>query len=182
MGAEIFSGQTSRVYSEATSGTSCQDGQDSSIDIEPNNSSYGRIQVPIAVVGMGCRLPGHSSSPTALWNFLEKGGVASNDPPKSRFDLAGHYDGSRRPRTMKSPGGMWVEDVDPAVFDGQFFNISRADCIAMEPQQRQLLEVSYECLENAGIPLERISGTKTGVIIGTNFIGMSILDCFQALI
>lgn len=73
---------------------------------------------------------------------------------------------------MKSPGGMFMEDVDAELFDGQFFNISRADCIAMDPQQRQLLEVTYECLENAGIPLELLSGTKTGVIAGTNFIGM----------
>ena len=74
---------------------------------------------------------------------------------------------------MKSPGGMFMEDVDPALFDGQFFNISRVDCIAMDPQQRQLLEVTYECLENAGKSLEGLNGTKTGVIVGTNFIGMS---------
>jgi Polyketide synthase modules and related proteins len=72
---------------------------------------------------------------------------------------------------MKSPGGMFIEDIDPEVFDGQFFNISRTDCIAMDPQQRQLLEVVYECLENAGTPLEAVSGTRTGVIVGTNFIG-----------
>ncbi|OLN87132.1 Lovastatin diketide synthase LovF 17 [Colletotrichum chlorophyti] len=129
-----------------------------------------RTQVPIAVVGMGCRLPGHSNSPTALWDFLQRGGVAKNEPPSSRFSLNGHYDKSKRPRTMKSPGGMFIEDVDPELFDGQFFNISRVDCVAMDPQQRQLLEVAYECLENAGIPLEVLSGTKTGVIVGTNFI------------
>ncbi|GIZ44216.1 hypothetical protein CKM354_000742000 [Cercospora kikuchii] len=129
-----------------------------------------RTQVPIAVVGMSCRLPGHSSSPTKLWEFLQKGGVAENEPPSTRFSLAGHYDKTTRPRTMKSPGGMFMEYVDPAVFDGQFFNTSRADCIAMEPQQRQMLEVAYECLENGGVPLDKISGTKTGVIVGTNFI------------
>jgi acyl transferase domain-containing protein len=65
---------------------------------------------------------------------------------------------------------MFMEDVDPAVFDAQFFNTSRVDAIAADPQQRQLLEVTYECLENAGIPLEQISGTRTGVIIGNSFI------------
>nr|BAM77409.1 polyketide synthase [Talaromyces purpureogenus] len=129
-------------------------------------------QTPIAVVGMGCRLPGHSSSPTALWDLLERGGVARNEPPPSRFSLDGHYDKANpgRPRTMKSPGGMFIEDTDPALFDGQFFNISRVECIAMDPQQRQMLEVAYECLENAGIPIEALSGTNTGVIVGTNFI------------
>ncbi|ETS75485.1 hypothetical protein PFICI_12429 [Pestalotiopsis fici W106-1] len=130
----------------------------------------GHTQQPVAVVGMACRLPGHSNSPKALWDFLLKGGVAVNEPPSSRFSLAGHYDKSMKPRTMKSPGGMFMEDVDPAHFDGQFFNISRTDCIAMDPQQRQLLEVTYECLENSGVTLEELSGTRTGVIVGSNFI------------
>lgn len=130
-----------------------------------------RTQVPVAIIGMSCRLPGHSNSPTELWNFLKQGGVASNEPPPSRFNLAGHHDKHRRPRTMKSPGGMFMEDVDPAVFDAQFFNISRLDAIAADPQQRQLLEVTYECLENAGVPLETISGTSVGCLVGTNIVG-----------
>jgi acyl transferase domain-containing protein len=105
--------------------------------------------------------------------MLERGGVAKNEPPSSRFSLAGHYDKENpgRPRTMKSPGGMFLEDVDPALFDGQFFNISRTECISMDPQQRQMLEVAYECLENSGTPIETLSGTNAGVIVGTNFVG-----------
>jgi hypothetical protein len=154
----------------ATSGNSERCSSDDEVISGPGH----RTQVPIAIVGMGCRLPGHSNSPTALWELLERGGVAKNEPPSSRFSLAGHYDkeNPQRPRTMKSPGGMFMEDVDPALFDGQFFNISRTECIAMDPQQRQMLEVAYECLENSGIPMETLSGTNTGVIVGTNFIGM----------
>ncbi|KAI1163548.1 PKSKA1 [Nemania serpens] len=129
-----------------------------------------RTQVPVAIIGMSCRLPGHNNSPTELWNFLKQGGVARNEPPSSRFNLAGHHDKHRRPRTMKSPGGMFMEDVDPAVFDAQFFNISRIDAIAADPQQRQLLEVTYECLENAGVPLETISGQSVGCLVGTNIV------------
>ena len=77
---------------------------------------------------------------------------------------------------MKSPGGMFMEDVDPEVFDGPFFNMSRADCIAMDPQQRQLLEVTYECLENAGIPLEKISGEKIGCLVGANAVGELLFE------
>ncbi|PYH83208.1 reducing type I polyketide synthase [Aspergillus uvarum CBS 121591] len=131
-----------------------------------------QTQTPVAVVGMACRLPGHSNSPTLLWDFLQRGGVAKNEPPATRFSLPGHHDEHRRPRTMKSPGGMFMEDVDPEVFDGQFFNISRVDCIAMDPQQRILLEVAYECLENAGIPLEAISGKQVGCLVGTNIVGI----------
>ncbi|KAF2188519.1 PKSKA1 [Zopfia rhizophila CBS 207.26] len=149
---------------------------DNGLDAATATAPVERVQAPIAIVSMGCRLPGHSNSPTALWDLLQRGGMATNVPPKNRFSPAGHYDGTKRPRTMKSPGGMFLEDVDPAVFDGQFFSISRVDCIAMDPQQRQLLEVAYECLENGGIPLEKISGTKTGVIIGNSFTDYSAIQ------
>lgn len=129
------------------------------------------VQAPIAVVGMACRLPGHANSPQALWEFLERGGIAANRPPDSRFRLEGHHDGSGRLRTMKSPGGMFMEDVDPALFDGQFFSATTTDCIAMDPQQRQLLEVTYECLENAGITLESVRGTSIGCFVAANAVG-----------
>lgn len=130
-----------------------------------------RGQVPIAVVGMACRLPGHCNSPQALWDFLERHGIAKNEPPASRFSLSGHFGKHRKPGTMKSPGGMFMEDVDPEFFDGQFFNISRVDCIAMDPQQRQLLEVTYECLENAGMTLEAVNGKAIGCLVGANAVG-----------
>ncbi|KAJ0279577.1 hypothetical protein CBS470a_009189 [Colletotrichum nupharicola] len=136
-----------------------------------DGAQRNNTQTPVAVVGMACRLPGHSNSPTLLWDFLQRGGIAKNESPATRFSLAGHHDEHRRPRTMKSPGGMFMEDVDPEVFDGQFFNINRVDCIAMDPQQRILLEVAYECLENAGIPLEAISGKRVGCLVGTNIVG-----------
>lgn len=150
----------------------CSSDDGNSYSIVNDGAVRRHTQTPVAVVGMACRLPGHSNSPTLLWDFLQRGGVAKNEPPATRFSLPGHHDEHRRPRTMKSPGGMFMEDVDPEVFDGQFFNISRVDCIAMDPQQRILLEVAYECLENAGIPLEAISGKQVGCLVGTNIVGM----------
>lgn len=160
--------------SSITSTCSSDDGLLPTVRVHSTADRRGnRTQVPVAIVGMGCRLPGHSNSPTELWNFLKKGGIAANDPPATRFNLDGHHDKHRRPRTMKSPGGMFMEDVNPEVFDAQFFNISRTDAIAMDPQQRQLLEVTYECLENAGIPIEKISGKSVGCVVGTNIVGKS---------
>ncbi|RDA88311.1 hypothetical protein CP532_6585, partial [Ophiocordyceps camponoti-leonardi (nom. inval.)] len=124
------------------------------------------VKEPIAVVGMACRLPGNSNSPHALWEFLERGGIADNTPPESRFRLDTHYDGSDKPKTMRSPGGMFLESVDPKKFDAAFFGISKADAIAMDPQQRQLLEVVYECLENAGVTLGRLDGEAVGCFVG----------------
>ncbi|CAM1502384.1 Fc.00g043680.m01.CDS01 [Cosmosporella sp. VM-42] len=123
---------------------------------------------PIAIVSVACRLPGHCMNPQQLWEFLINGGVAiSNSPPESRFNIKGHFDGSRKTHTMVSPGGMFIEDIDLQAFDSQFFNINRGDTIAMEPQQRQILEVVYECLENGGVPLESITGKEIGCFVAT---------------
>ncbi|GAP86891.1 putative acyl transferase acyl hydrolase lysophospholipase [Rosellinia necatrix] len=125
-------------------------------------------QTPIAVVGMACRLPGHCKSPNDLWDFMMRGGIASNETPKTRFNLSGHFDSSRKPYTMKTPGGMFMEEVDPQDFDAQFFNINYSEACSMDPQQRNLLEVAYECLENAGVPIESLSGQRVGCLVGAS--------------
>lgn len=122
---------------------------------------------PLAIVGIACRLPGGSTTPHKLWEFLKRGGIASNKVPKSRFNIEGHWDGSGKPRTMRPLGGMFLEDVDPADFDAPFFEISRTEAISMDPNQRQMLEVVYEGLENAGIPLENLDGAPVGCFVGS---------------
>jgi acyl transferase domain-containing protein len=122
---------------------------------------------PLAIVGLACRLPGGSTTPHKLWEFLKRGGIASNKVPKSRFNIEGHWDGSGKPRTMRPLGGMFLEDVDPADFDAPFFEISKTEAISMDPNQRQMLEVVYEGLENAGIPLESLDGAPVGCFVGS---------------
>ena len=131
---------------------------------------------PIAVVGIACRLPGHCNSPHALWQFMCKGGIAGNKPPESqaRFHLDGHYDGSQRPATMPTPGGMFLEHVDLTAFDAPFFNIGTTDALSLEPQQRQLLELIYELLETSGVTMEGIRGTNVGCIVGASSCGKTI--------
>ncbi|KAM3551797.1 hypothetical protein ARSEF4850_007696 [Beauveria asiatica] len=124
-------------------------------------------QEPIAVIGFANRLPGHSDSPTKLWDLLMRGGVAGNEPPASRWSLKGHFDGSRKPHTVRTPGAMFVENVDTADFDAGFFNISTADAVSIDPQQRQLLEVVYEGIENAGLSLEKLYGAEYGCFVGS---------------
>jgi acyl transferase domain-containing protein len=136
------------------------------------------IQEPIAVVSMACRLPGHSDSPQKLWEFLMQDGVADTAVPESRFNLKAFYDGSDRPRTLRSPGAMFMEYVDPAAFDAPFFNISPQEATAMDPQQRILLEVIYEALENAGLPLESLAGEKYGCFVGGHTGGLQLLHSY----
>lgn len=130
------------------------------------------IQTPIAVVGLACRLPGNCNSPEQFWKFLLDGGVADTSPPPSRFDLKGHYDGTLRPWTMRSPGGMFI-NADPKDIDAGFFGLSQVDAVSMDPQQRQLLEVVYEGLENAGLSLESIKSKLFGCFVGSYASGMS---------
>lgn len=134
-------------------------------------------QVPLAVIGMSCRLPGQSNSPSSLWDFLERGGIANNDTPSTRFNLDAHHVGSPKPNTMRSPGGMYLENIDPQDFDAPFFSVSKEDAIAMDPQQRQLLEVIYECLENAGITLESLDGAAVACFVASFTCGTSGCMC-----
>ncbi|KAI0391303.1 hypothetical protein F5Y17DRAFT_18304 [Xylariaceae sp. FL0594] len=121
---------------------------------------------PVAIVGFACRLPGGNNSPTKLWDFLEQGKVASNKVPASRFKIDGHWDGSHKPGTMRPLGGMFLDDVDLADFDASFFEISGTEAVAMDPNQRQMLEVVYEGLENAGIPLDKLNGKPVACFVG----------------
>lgn len=127
--------------------------------------NYGSRE-PIAIVGFACRLPGGNYSPHKFWEFLERGEIAWNQVPESRFNHAGHYDGSLKPRTMRQPGGMFLKDIDLADFDATFFELPAAEATAMDPAQRQMLEVVYEGLENAGMPLDNINGQAVGCYVG----------------
>ena len=126
---------------------------------------------PIAVVGMSCRLPGGNNTPTALWRFLQDGRIASNKVPMSRFDLENHFKGSGRRQPMKSPGAMCIDTDEIYAFDAGFFGISRAEAISMDPQQRHLLEVVHESLENAGMTIDQVSGSSTGCFVASFTVG-----------
>ncbi|KAI0188556.1 putative polyketide synthase [Astrocystis sublimbata] len=125
------------------------------------------VQEPVAIIGFACRLPGGNTNPTKLWSFLENGGVASNKVPKSRFNIDGHWDGSHKPRTMRPLGGMFLDGIDPADFDASFFQISKVEAISMDPNQRQMLEVVFEGLENSGVTLESLDGGPVGCFVGS---------------
>lgn len=91
------------------------------------------MQEPVTVVGIACRLSGGSTSPQKLWEFLERGGIASNKVPESRFNIKAHHDESMKPRTMRPLGGMFLENTDLTDFDASFFEISRIEAISMDP-------------------------------------------------
>ena len=108
---------------------------------------------PIAVVGMACRLPGGPDL-AAFWRFLRKGGDAVTE---GRPDgLAGNGAARRF--------GAYVPGID--AMDAGFFNVAPAEARHMDPQQRMLLEVSWEALEHAGIDPRSLRGSRGGVYAG----------------
>ncbi|KAI0896725.1 ketoacyl-synt-domain-containing protein [Annulohypoxylon nitens] len=122
--------------------------------------------MPIAIVGMSCRLPGDVSSPGDFWKLLTKGRSAWSKIPKSRFNQeAYNHPNPEKRGTINSQGGYFLSQ-NLEMFDPGFFDMTRKEAETMDPTQRLLLECSYEALENAGIPKESISGRKVGVFIG----------------
>ncbi|OHW96135.1 polyketide synthase protein [Colletotrichum incanum] len=120
--------------------------------------------IPLAIVGIGCRLPGGATSPEKLWDLLANGRSAWSKVPVERFNEEAflHPDPDDRNGTNNHSGGHFLEQ-DLAEFDAGFFNISPQEAASMDPQQRLLLEITYEALESAGIPQEKIRGTNTSV-------------------
>ncbi|KAK4240609.1 reducing polyketide synthase DEP5 [Achaetomium macrosporum] len=119
---------------------------------------------PIAVVGMGCRLPGDVRSPAEFWDMMMKkrSGQTPKVPP-NRFNIDAHYhQNNDRPGSFGVLGGYFLSD-DLSDFDPGLFGLTPIEAMWMDPQQRKLLEVVYEALESGGIPLDKISGTRTAV-------------------
>src|ERR1700693_1536994 len=122
---------------------------------------------PIAVVGMGCRLPGGADTPDQFWRLLQDGGNGIVGVPSGRWDTDAFYsDDHSVPGTICSREGGFLTSWQPDEFDAEFFGIAPREAAAMDPQQRLVLEVAWEALENAGITPQTIRGTQTGVFIG----------------
>ncbi|RDA83760.1 hypothetical protein CP532_5000 [Ophiocordyceps camponoti-leonardi (nom. inval.)] len=138
----------------------------------------------IAVVGIGLRFPGDASSPEQLWKVLERGESQWSEFPRDRLNIDGYYHPSGDRQGSISFRGAHFLKGDIAAFDSpvsslvthytltfhlhaKFFSIAAEDAKAIDPQQRMLLEVSYEALENAGFRKEDLDGSDTAVYVGS---------------
>lgn len=119
----------------------------------------------IAIIGVGCRLPGNVTDLDSYWSLLENGIDAVSEMPEGRWNTSACYDKDRnKPGKVYSNAMAVLEGADR--FDADFFGISAREAERMDLQQRILLEISFEAIEHAGMSADALTGTATGVFIG----------------
>ncbi len=120
---------------------------------------------PIAVIGIGCWLPGGVRDAASYWTLLRDGVDAIREVPPERWNIDEYYDpAADTPGKMATRWGGFVDGIDR--FDADFFGISPREAVSMDPQQRLLLTVAWEALEHAGQAPDRLNGSATGVFVG----------------
>src|SRR5690242_1242327 len=120
---------------------------------------------PIAIVGMACRFPGGADSPAAFWDLLSQGRDAISEVPADRWNIEAFYDPDpQTPGRMASRWGGFLRAIDG--FDAGFFEMSPREARRLDPQQRLILELAYEALDDAAIAQDTLRGSPTGVFVG----------------
>ena len=119
---------------------------------------------PIAIIGMACRFPG-ANNVQQFWDLLVSGKDPITEVPPERWDVEEFYDSNPDiPGKMISRYGGFIRDVDQ--FDASFFSIAPKEAETLDPQQRILMELTWEALEHARIPPGKLRGSKTGIFVG----------------
>lgn len=118
----------------------------------------------IAIVGIGCRFPG-AKDLESFWHLMENARDTITEIPLERWNKSEFYDPDlSKPARMNTRWGSFLEKVD--YFEPLFWGISPKETEYIDPQQRIMLEVAWEALENAGLMSDKLSGSQTGVFIG----------------
>ena len=120
---------------------------------------------PVAIIGIGCRLPGDVRSPQDFWRVLKDGIDVITEVPKDRWAAQDYFDPDpMAPGKTNGRFGGFVSD--PALFDPVLFGISPREAVSIDPQQRLLLEVAWEAIQDSGRAPESLTGSRTGVFAG----------------
>lgn len=170
-GVAIFDGLQPAVVSRVSGTERAGDGASGGIGLcisEPrgNDVSSTPPSESIAVVGIGCRLPGGVDGPDALWRLLDAGTDATREFPEGRAVDSCHTGGGTDTTGGHRIRGGFLQRVDR--FEPEAFGIPAAEAVSMDPQQRLALEVAWESLELAGYAPDRLAGSATGVYLGVS--------------
>eukprot|EP01113_Clastostelium_recurvatum_P019648 TRINITY_DN2319_c0_g1_i4.p1 TRINITY_DN2319_c0_g1~~TRINITY_DN2319_c0_g1_i4.p1 ORF type:complete len:4577 (-),score=1291.43 TRINITY_DN2319_c0_g1_i4:35-13765(-) len=146
-------------------------------DAEDTTMLHRDTDDDIAIVGMSCRLPGNINNYKEFWDALTSATDTRQPIPSTRWNNDVYH--SKAPKANpalnpENPGsepGKILPDhsyflADIAGFDPSFFGISPREAPAIDPQQRLLLELAWESFEDAGLDLDDLKGSRTGVFVG----------------
>ncbi|KAK5990264.1 Highly reducing polyketide synthase otaA [Cladobotryum mycophilum] len=121
---------------------------------------------PLAIIGLSCRYGGEADSAANLFESVLAAKSVYGPVPKDRFDAEFYYHPDQnRSGTLYTKGGYFLAE-NPGSFDSSFFQLPSQDVLAMDSQQKLLLENTYHALENAGIRMADVKGTPTSVFVG----------------
>ena len=139
----------------------------------------------IAIIGCHCCFPGGADSAELFWERLAEGYDAVTEIKKDRFDIDQYYSEIKQTRGKTyTRYGSFIE-ADVKSFDNIHFEISAIEAISIDPQQRFILEMSWDALEKAGLNIEKLRGSKTGVFIGSDsfeYVGAEMVTLSPATI
>ncbi len=156
---------TIELLSHYLSGTPLPDINPDDAGRQPAHDEVSAPACPIAIIGVGCRLPGKIETVEHFWQTLRNAQSTITEIPAERWDIDAFYDPNpQAPGKMYTRSGSFLRGIDR--FDASFFGLSAREATRMDPQQRLLLEVAWEALERAGITLARLDNSSTGVFIG----------------
>lgn len=127
-----------------------------------NNASPNGNPEPIAIVGMGMRLPGGVQTAEGFWEMLIKKKDGLCETPETRYNVESFYNKSQ-PRSVKTRKGYYLPDYIGKA-DTSFLSMPKAEARKLDPQQILLMEVIWDCMESAGQANWR--GKKIGCYIG----------------
>ncbi len=120
----------------------------------------------VAIIGIGCRLPGGIDSPESFWQALCAGRDLISETPADRWSADEWFDADpATPGTTNSRWGGYLDDV--AGFDRGYFRVSADEAARMDPQQRLLLETAFDALADASVPAASLAGTDTAVYMAS---------------
>ncbi|MFF0499428.1 polyketide synthase Pks13 [Nocardia aobensis] len=129
----------------------------------------------IAIVGLSTRLPGAGDTPESTWDFLINRGDGIRDLPEGRWsEFLADPDIAAAVENGNTLGGYLDQDVIKG-FDAEFFAMSPVEVERVDPQQRLMMELTWEALEHARIPANTLKGESVGVFIGTSTNDFSLL-------
>ncbi|KAI0889613.1 polyketide synthase [Annulohypoxylon maeteangense] len=124
------------------------------------------LHEPIAIIGSACHFAGGVNNQSELWDLLRNPRDVRSEIPDDRFNAKRFYHPNHAHHGHSNVMHSYLIEGDVRAFDAEFFGIKPVEAAVMDPQQRVLMETVYESIEAAGMTLENLKHSDTGVFVG----------------